>query len=352
MRKWVYVTIIVLLLAGLLMGYYYYQGSQASWPPRTSSEPTPPEYAVRVIPLAGPLSESSSEVSGLAWYGNYLILLPQYPERFDNQLFALPKADILSFLDGELSPPLTPLEIPLSRRHAGVAPNLTQEIANFEGFEAIAFIEDQIFLTIEARSGEAMLAYLVSGTMAPDLSDVQLDTTILAEIPAQSDIPNYSDETLLVGDESLITIYEANGQNVNPAPQGHQFDRNLAPLGEVAFPNIEYRITDATALDGEKRFWATNYLFADSIDKLKPAPDALFTQYGVGATHAQKQTVERLLEFRYTPTGITLTDRAPVQLKLLDEPRNWEGLARLEQRGFLLVTDKFPETIFGFVPYP
>ena len=32
--------------------------------------------------------------------------------------------------------------------------------------------------------------------------------------------------------------------------------------------------------------------------------------------------------------------------------RNWEGIARLEGRGFLLVTDQFPDTILAFVPYP
>jgi hypothetical protein len=32
--------------------------------------------------------------------------------------------------------------------------------------------------------------------------------------------------------------------------------------------------------------------------------------------------------------------------------RNWEGLVRLDDRGFLLVTDLFPGTILGFVPAP
>ncbi len=31
--------------------------------------------------------------------------------------------------------------------------------------------------------------------------------------------------------------------------------------------------------------------------------------------------------------------------------RNWEGIVRLENRGFLLMTDKYPETLFGFVEY-
>ncbi|MGD9316494.1 MAG: hypothetical protein PVG56_06655, partial [Anaerolineae bacterium] len=76
-----------------------------------------------------------------------------------------------------------------------------------------------------------------------------------------------------------------------------------------------------------------------------------------GPTHAQAETVERLLEFEYSESGIDLVDRPPIQLELMDSflgglGRNWEGLARLDDRGFLLVTDLFPGTILGFVPAP
>jgi hypothetical protein len=60
------------------------------------------------------------------------------------------------------------------------------------------------------------------------------------------------------------------------------------------------------------------------------------------------------VELQYATDGITLTKTPPIQLQLefRSAPRNWEGLARLDGLGFLLVTDKFPETLFGFVPYP
>jgi hypothetical protein len=58
------------------------------------------------------------------------------------------------------------------------------------------------------------------------------------------------------------------------------------------------------------------------------------------------------VEFRYTNAQISSTSRAPIQLELREDgrARNWEGLVRLDQRGFLLMTDKYPETILGFVP--
>jgi hypothetical protein len=33
-----------------------------------------------------------------------------------------------------------------------------------------------------------------------------------------------------------------------------------------------------------------------------------------------------------------------------DDTRNWEGLVRLDDYGFLLATDKYPRTILAFVP--
>jgi hypothetical protein len=35
-----------------------------------------------------------------------------------------------------------------------------------------------------------------------------------------------------------------------------------------------------------------------------------------------------------------------------DTPRNWEGIVRLDERGFLLMTDEDPDTILAFVPRP
>jgi hypothetical protein len=61
-----------------------------------------------------------------------------------------------------------------------------------------------------------------------------------------------------------------------------------------------------------------------------------------------------LVELQYTESGLELTGAAPIQLELLPGslPHNWEGLVRLDSRGFLVMTDSFPDTILGFVPSP
>ncbi|MEJ2749591.1 MAG: hypothetical protein P8183_17045, partial [Anaerolineae bacterium] len=133
-------------------------------PATVTPEPiTASEQPIQAIPLDGPMAAASAEISGLAWYGEMLILLPQFPSRFGDQLFALSKADILAFLDGARDGPLTPQPIPL------VAPDLTL-LTGYEGVEAIAFHGDQVFVTIETSGGAPMLGYLAAGHIVPDLS--------------------------------------------------------------------------------------------------------------------------------------------------------------------------------------
>jgi hypothetical protein len=130
--------------------------------PDLSTASLPQEQPITVIPLTGPAAESISEISGMAWYNDNLILLPQYPSRFgsgEGAVFSLSKEDILAFLDNTQSTPLTPIEIPF------VAPDIDQ-IDGFQGFEAIAFSGDHVYMTIEANPSK-MMGYLVIGTITP-----------------------------------------------------------------------------------------------------------------------------------------------------------------------------------------
>lgn len=327
-------------------------------PPTQTPIPAPAEAAPVEIPLAGPADDANAEFSGMAWFGDWLILLPQYPtfasNGEDGLLFALPKADILAFLDGSLPGPLTPLEIPFIG-------NLGRQLSGFEGFEAITFSDatasgatdsgTNAYLTVETSPGN-MLGYLVSGQMAPDLSQFVLDTDTTTPIQPQADSRNHTDETILLVNDELVTIYEVNGRTITPNPVAHRFaTTTLQPVDTLPFPNIEYRVTDATAVDANGRFWVINYFFPGDTD-LRPASDPITAASGQGTTHAQFNQVERLLELQIQDNAITFTDSIPIQLQLIADARNWEGITRLDDRGFLLVTDKFPTTLLAFVPNP
>jgi hypothetical protein len=323
--------------------------------PRPTDTPSPEptatatggaEHAVTPISLSGPAAQRNAEFSGMAWYGDTLILLPQYPDYFtrDGQgvLFGLPKEQIIAYLDGARNAPLEPLQIPFS------APGLAASLPGFEGYEGIAFEGDRIYLTVEAETWEGSSGYLVSGWMAPDLSGVTLDPTQVAAIPNQSGLGNKSDEALVITPNEILTIHEVNAPAYNPAPVAHRFDKELSPLTPASFPSVEYRITDATQMDEDGRFWAINYFFPGDAE-LAVETDPIAEESGQDATHANRPQVERLLEFRYDGEQVVQTDAPPIQLALTLLARNWEGIARLDDRGFLLVTDQFPETTLGFI---
>jgi hypothetical protein len=121
-------------------------------------------------------------------------------------------------------------------------------------------------------------------------------------------------------------------------------------MDTIPMDNIEYRLTD-TALDSENKFWGINYFFPGDEDLL-PKNDPILEQFGAGETHAKYPQVERLVQFLFSDSEVILSGRPPLYLQLTEDINNWEGLVVLDDKGFLLVTDKYPKTIFAFVPIP
>lgn len=320
--------------------------------PLTPTVPTlPPEVEIVPIPLSGPGSQATAQISGMAWTGDTLVLLPQYPRAISNQgggaLLALPKAEILAYLDDPTGPPLAPREIAFD------SGGLEDSITDFEGFEAIAFAGSTAYLTIEASPGRGMKSYLVRGELSAGGARLALEADRLVEAPLPVQISNFSNEAILIAGERVILFFEANGAQAYPQASAPVFDRDLNPLEPLALASLEYRLTDATVPNEQGRFWVSNYFYPGDV-KIAPRADPLAEQFGQGASHAAASVVERLVELQLPADGqgsITLTGAPPIQLKLAEGQvaRNWEGLVRLDGRGFLLATDSFPETILAFV---
>lgn len=305
------------------------------------------------IPLTGRLALPDAELSGLAWYGDTLILLPQFPELFGGEIYGLAKADIVAYLLGQSVEPLVPEPIFFDDSA------IRSQLIGSEGYEAIAFAGERAYLTVETRQLSGMLGYLTAGDFDPATRILRLDPAYLAPIEPQAALGNISDEAIFLVGNQVVTIYEANGLAVNDNPVVHLFDiHSPTQIGIAPFPQIEYRITDATALDENGRFWAMNYLFPGD----RSLQSYLRARGAFGAIDVQAKPVERLLEFQVTDKGIERTETPPIALELLagSTPstwvaRNWEGIVRLEiadHQGFLIVTDRFPETILAYVPMP
>jgi hypothetical protein len=341
----------------------------ASHSSRTDRRPpasTEVERAVRQLPLSGPLAKANAEVSGLAWHGDDLVLLPQHPFRMSGRadeglLFAISKAEIDAVLSGRRDGPLRPRPIAL------LAPELEARSPVYQGCEALAFADGNAYLVTEAVADAetgAMRGYLFAGRLRGDT--LRLDTRRRAELPPQTTAGNMAYEALLAAPDRLVALYEANGRNVNTRPRAFVFSPALQPLRSLRFPPVEYRLTDATALDADNRFWVMNYFFPGEKNKLVPAFDSLAREQSTREQSTSPQRppsarrdatpglVERLVEYRLGADGLRRTSAPPLRLSLQPGvPRNWEGLVRLHSEaygpGFLLITDQYPETMLGFV---
>ncbi len=306
------------------------------------------EHPVVLIPLAGRINQLDSGITGLAWYSDTLILLPQFPDQFKNQgggsVFLIQKADLLSFLDGESSGPIIPDEAPF------FAPGIRERIPGLDGFQSIAFSGDRIFLTVAANPEEPV-SYLLSGWYEPGLEAIYIDVDRRSAIEPQTQLPDLGDKSLVPFGRRLATIYAANGGTVNPIPKAHLFNQDLSLTTELDFPNIEFRISDATPPDDSGRFWIIN-IFTPSEALLQTGVDPLVEIYGEGQTHGASSYVERLIELQFSEQGIVLVDNAPIQLELAADGigREWSALTLLDQRGFLLATNGTPQTLLAFVP--
>ena len=309
------------------------------------------EQKVVEIKLEGEASFRDAELSGLAWYEDNLILLPQFPYLFGDGLngavFYLSKQIVKKYINSKSHLPLKPQKLILD----------ASGLENFNkwgsGYEGVIFDDDDVYFVLENYKGKTE-GYVVKGKINFDQKKIKLDAGTLKKVNIENILPNLSEEAVTVFNGEIYTFHEINGVNVNKNPVAAKFSNDLSRQQLIPFPQIEYRITDATNVEPDSTFWAINYLWEGDIDQLKPQSDLLLEKYGIGKTHKKRQSIERLIKMKITPDAVKLVDEPPIYLELPpDTPsRNWEGIAKLDNSGFLIVTDKFPYTILGFVKYP
>jgi len=299
------------------------------------------------IPLSGEASNKNAELSGLCWYGNRLILLPQYPNMFGNNLgkiFYIEEYKLTNFLNGTDTSAILP-------KYFSINLNDLESYFTFgSGFESITIIEDTAYFTIESMNDGKTETVLIRGRIDSSSNKVDLDKNSMVKDSSSLFLHNISDESILYYNKKIMPIYEVFGKNVNDNPEISVFDNRLRFQSKIKFPSIEYRITDVTSVDNSGRFWAINYFYPGDNEKLNPAKDLLFLKYGIGKSHWNYDPVERLVEFEIKNNEVKLADRAPIYIQLINnKSRNWEGIAKYKNDGFFIATDTFPRTILAFI---
>lgn len=298
--------------------------------------------SLQEIKLTGQIVEGKAQLSGLAWLDDWLILLPQYPDFAGDGSFVygLPKQMILDYLaaDNKTAVPLTPIPIPFHTNNLN--------IFGSQGFEAVAFGQletavstspRQAVFTIEAAPWGQMRGYLLRGEMALDHSSLSLDSGTVVEMLPQARQFNMAYEAVLIANEHIFAFYELNGARFNGQPVALRFGHDLTAAGTAVMPHIPYRITDVTNVDENGRFWAINYL-PPGLNLLTPQP----------TLRSRQPAIEQLIELQIVGNNIRRTKTPPLNL-IGEEGRNWEGIVRLDNQGFLLATDNHPRTMLTFI---
>lgn len=323
--------------------------STAVTPINSSNQPTLEEVAVVTLKIPEGIQAPSFEYSGMAWYGDVLVLLPQFPDDKEGNrepnLFAITKDElILAAKDPSLE--LTVRDVPI------VNSDLRSVIKGYEGFESILFVGQDVYLTIESRAGNPMMGYLIRGEVTGDLESITLDPESLVELQPLSKERNATFEAMTFWNGSLYIIYEHNSRKNVAQPVAYQYSLDLEFQRQIPFPLIDFRVTDATISDPSGLFWVVNYFYPGDTH-LAVEQDALVLEYGEGKTHAASEPVERLVQLQIEADQISRVDQAPIYLQLLDYniARNWEGVVLLDDLGFLLISDSFPGSLLGFCPF-
>ena len=321
-------VIILLVIAGVIFSFNMPAPEASSF-----------EQVVQEINLSGDVTDRNTEVSGLTWYGDNLIILPQ----FGGVLYSIPRDEILAYLDGD-STAIEPdtIEITVSGE---------VNVAGFQGYEAIVFIDDTAYLTIESNDNGLMRSYLISGTLSD--STLTIETASIVPLQSPANVDNKGHESMVVYDGLPLPLYEWNRYDNNNTTESWAMLIDDGQQGRrFSLPAIPYRMTDATDVDENGRFRVIVYHFPDS-DTAR-VEGYSFDDYLEEGTHAVYEQIESLIELQINEDDtITWIDQAPLLLALEADPRNWEGLARLDERnGFLLMTDKFPDTQLVFVELP
>ena len=301
------------------------------------------EIEIKPILLKGKITNPKEEISGLDWYKNDLILLP---ENLNGYVYIIPKKEIIQSLSTDNPNPILPL------KNKFKTPNYSLLINGFEGFESIAFYDDKFIITIEAEEEKIMKSYMAWGKISPETLNMTITKDNLIEIKTPIQVKNMTYESALIYKNDVILFYEANGKNLQKSVFQPKISLINNSITYLKYPNIEYRITDVTSTDEKNRFWAINYFWPGDKKYLNPAKDKINENYDLNHNNKNSETIERLIEFEISKNKINLTNKKPIQLKLNDEnSRNWEGIVRLDQKGFIIATDKYPQMILAFVEY-
>jgi hypothetical protein len=192
------------------------------------------------------------EASGLAWYNESLVILSQFPKPSGfrssilpsdskgkhDYIHYLPKNEINKDLDESI---LKNYKLFIDYSKLGPIDDILKN--KFDGFEAITFNRDEVFLTIELK--DKIGGYLVQGTIDWHQKIISLNHISQKPFKPQTDDTNTADETILFLNDKIYTFYE--GKKSGGKYKANVFGPVDLKPKEGVYYSFKYRVTDATA---------------------------------------------------------------------------------------------------------
>ena len=147
------------------------------------------ERKVVEIPLGGSANEKALEMSSLTWYKDELVLMPQYIDFDDPAFYVIKKKKISTWLESGSSKAIVPQKIKLK------VPDFRQSIQGYQGFEAVCFKGNNIYLIIESKHEGTMKSFIVKGVINRKNGTIAINGETLTEVPLPLNIKNMGFES-------------------------------------------------------------------------------------------------------------------------------------------------------------
>jgi hypothetical protein len=305
------------------------------------------QQKLQILQLPYAINNVNQEFSGITRHNNRVYFLPQYGSHYDTKLkgafniYSISADSIDRAIEGKDS---LHFYRTIKVKNLNKLPKAI--VDNYQGFEAISIINQQVYLPIETRETH-YYCYILKGTLDTVKNEIEIDSEHYISIRRYPYIKNGGFESLtyLPKEKKLLAYYEFNampnggiGYLIDPA-----FKKSPQA---VKTPFLYFRMTDmATAADGSL-YGINSYYYEDydkylnngilmhPEDKIKVAIPDLAQPINTNANYLKEKTTNysRIItqkNYRSKWTQVATFD---------GNKNNWEGIT-LFKKGALVITD-------------
>ena len=150
------------------------------------------EKTVTEIILEGSANDRSLEMSGLTWYKDELILLPQYIDYDDPAFYSISKHQLNNWLNQKSPKPIVPQKIKI------VLPDFRKSIKGYQGFEAVCFDGRNVYLIIESKDNDFMKSYM-GKTLPEKIVEKSFSYIIITSEPLENSVYTFAERADSLG---------------------------------------------------------------------------------------------------------------------------------------------------------